>query len=912
MLVEFNDTQLDVRQGCCVHELFEEQSRQTPGAIAVDDGRLQLTYAELDRRADRLAARLRNHGVISETRVGVLAERTPEMVAAVLAVWKAGGAYVPLDPRLPRERLDFLIEDTGTSLVVASDPRPLSSPNVVFVDPRCSLDENVSQVANVDGGNRENSGEQLAYILHTSGSTGVPKGVAVPHRAIVNLLTSMKRITGFGAADRILGLTTLSFDISVVELMLPLLTGGSIRLVSQDDALDGRSLRSVIEKSGVTFVQATPAAWRMLVQTGWQGSSSLTAITGGEALSRELADQLLDRVGTLWNMYGPTETAVYSTSVKIERNTPITIGRPIANTKAYVLDSARNLLPLGIPGELYLGGAGLARGYWNRPELTAERFVPNPFGDDPSERIYRTGDVVRYRSGGEIELLSRVDHQVKLRGFRIELGEVEAVLASHPSVAQAAAAICDDGTSDPRLVGYFVRKANSEDNNRAAGDSTSLRNYLKSKLPDYMVPAILIELAALPLTASSKLDRKSLPPPDVAEEVSSLPSPALCDVVERELAAIWKRLLRVPHVCHNDNFFDLGGHSLLAVQMLAQAERLFGSAPPLRTIFERPTLAEAAAGIRDKRIRSAFPSTRLRYAPPQAALGSRQPPLIIAPSLFGHSNEWDAIFTAKVADRPVFGLEVDGDEPYWSDAPSLEEMAERFCDSVCLSIPDGPFHLAGYSFGAWLAYAMACRFAELGRPPLSVILVDSQFKRGPDSWQDRLVRDVPSMVRNAPRWLANQLNPESLRETAARIRRRLATSANGQGAKTHADLAHANRHKNREIDAAIARASGVFDLEQLPELYRRRMILSFRAQDAYQPRPFHGRLAYLQCAIRPLVHYNLPDGGWRTLVTGPVETHLIPGSHSSAVSARFSHEVASVLYAVMASADPPSGPATHS
>jgi amino acid adenylation domain-containing protein len=910
LLVEFNDTQLKIPHGCRVHELFEEQLRQTPAAIAVDDGRVQLTYAELKYRADRLAARLRREGVRSESRVGVLAERTPEMVAAVLAVWKAGGAYVPLDPRLPRERLDFLIEDTGTSLVVASQPVPVSRSDVVFIDPNCSESDR--------SGGRDHNPKQIdespvAYILHTSGSTGVPKGVAVPHCAIVNLLASMKQITGFGPADRILGLTTLSFDISVVELMLPLVTGGSIRLVSRDDTLDGRSLRAIIEKSGITFLQATPATWRMLVQTGWQGSSSLKAITGGEVLSRELADQLLDRVGTLWNMYGPTETAVYSTTVKIVRNTPITIGRPIGNTKSYVLDAARNLLPLGVPGELYLGGAGLARGYWNRPALTADRFVPNPFSNDPTERIYRTGDVVRYRPGGEIELLGRADHQVKLRGFRIELGEVEAVLAGHPAVAQAAATICDDGTSDPRLVGYFVRAANSPADNGTAVDSTVLRNYLKSKLPDYMVPPILVELTALPLTASGKLDRKSLPVPNAAPSPPFPDITALDDAVERELAAIWKRLLRISQVRHTDSFFDLGGHSLLAVQMLAQAERLFGSAPPLRAIFEQPTLAEVAAAIRDKRTRSAVPSVRLRYAPDHPVVGSRKPPLIIAPSLFGHSNEWDPIFAARACERQVFGLEVDGDEPYWSEAPSLDEMAERFCDAVCLTVPDGSFHLVGYSFGAWLAYAMACRFAELGRSPLSIILVDSQFKRGPDSWRDRLVRDVPSMVRNAPRWLANRLNLESLRDTTAHIRRRLATSTNGRGSKTYADLADANGHANGEIDAAVARASGVFDLKQLPELYRLRMILSFRAQDAYHPRPFQGRLAFLRCAIRPLVHYNLPDGGWRALVTGSVETHRIPGSHSTAVSGRFAHELAAVLYGVIAAADPPSaGPPMYS
>ncbi len=444
LLVEFNQTQLDVPRGPAgqslgVHELFASQAARTPDALAVDDGQVQLTYAALNSHAERLAARLRTVGVSVESRVGVVAERTPEMVAAILAIWKAGGAYVPLDPRLPQERLEFLIDDTGASLIVGSQPLPLSRADVAFLDwsDVPSAPDSGSEAPPSDG--RRPAGERLAYILHTSGSTGIPKGVGVVQSAIVNMLTSVRQITGFAAADRILGLTTLSFDISVVETMLPLITGGAIRLVSRDDALDGRRLRTIVESAHVTFLQATPATWRMLVQTGWRGSAGLKAITGGESLSRELADQLLDRVDTLWNMYGPTETTVYSSAVKIERNTLVSIGRPIGNTRAYVLDGSHNLVPIGIPGELYLGGAGLARGYWNRPELTAERFVRNRFSDEPAERLYRTGDVVRWRPDGEIELLGRADQQVKLRGFRIELGEVESVLSRHPAVAQAAA-----------------------------------------------------------------------------------------------------------------------------------------------------------------------------------------------------------------------------------------------------------------------------------------------------------------------------------------------------------------------------------------------------------------------------------------------------------------------------------------
>ncbi len=917
LLVEFNRTTLDVPRGStgqplAVHELFAAQAARTPHAVAVDDGQIQLTYAELHAQSERLAGRLRANGVGIESRVGVVAERTPAMVAAILAIWKAGAAYVPLDPRLPQERLEFLLADTGAAVVLGSRPLELARSDVAFLNWHDELPsrESGSPTVLVNDGrpydDERPASERLAYILYTSGSTGTPKGVGVLQSGIVNMLTSVREITGFGPADRILGLTTLSFDISVVETMLPLVTGGAIRLVSQDDAIDGRHLRSIVESGQITFLQATPATWRMLVQTGWGGSRGLKAITGGESLTRELADQLLDRVDTLWNMYGPTETTVYSTAVKITRDTLVTIGRPIGNTQAYVLDGSHNLLPIGVPGELYLGGAGLARGYWNRPELTAERFVPNRFSDDPADRLYRTGDVVRWQADGEIELLGRADQQVKLRGFRIELGEVESVLAQHPAVAQAAAKICDDGTNDPRLVAYFVRATHESNGNGPTVDAPALRNFLTAKLPDYMVPALLVELPALPLTNSGKVDRKSLPAPTVptvrAADTSPINGATLDDVVERELAAIWKRLLRVPQVRRDDSFFDLGGHSLLAVQMLAQAEKLFGNAPPLRTIFERPTLAEAAAAIRTRQTRTAVPTTRLRYAPAEAS-GVQKPPLVIASSLFGHSNEWDALLSTRPVDRPIYGLEVDGDEPYWSDAPSLDEIAERFCDSVSLTLPDGPFHLAGYSFGAWLAYAMACRFAELGRTPLSVIVVDSHLRRAPRSWRDRLVRDIPSIVRNVPRWLAHKLDTGTLQRASDQIARSWTSSQSNRATRELMTASQTKGTATNDLDAAIGWASSVFNLDKLPELYRRRLVLSFRAQAAYEPRPFCGRLAYLQCAVRPLIHRNPPDGGWRTLVTGPVETHRIPGSHSTAINGRFAYKVAETLFRVMDRAD---------
>jgi amino acid adenylation domain-containing protein len=888
---DWNATQLAAPLDRGVHELFAEQAERTPAAIAVDDGVCRLTYGELDRAANRLARRLRQHGVGPESRVGIFLERTPAIVVAVLAIWKAGGAYVPLDTRFPRQRLQFLLEDAGVAVVVTRsgfDER-ISVPGngTVFVAAVC--DDEVETCDEPKSEPVEAGSDRVAYILHTSGSTGTPKGVAVTHRGVVNLLWSIRRITGFGPSDATLGITTLSFDISVLELMLPLVTGASVRLVNQDDAVDARWLRPIIERSNVTLLQATPTMWRMLLETGWRGSPHIHAISGGEALPRELADRLLDCVGTLWNMYGPTETTIYSTTVKIERGTTITIGRPIGNTQTYILDRALRPVPVGVTGELYIGGQGVARGYLGRPELTAARFVPDPFSAALAARLYRTGDLARYRPDGAIELIGRLDHQVKLRGFRIELGEIESVLAQHPAVARAAAAVRDDDGGEPRLVGYFVRSENEP------VDSAALRQFLKERLPDYMVPAAWVELASLPLTAGGKLDRQALPAPDSRDVRVAERFVPPRDEFERQLAEIWSRLLRVERIGACDSFFDLGGHSVLSMQMLAEAERVFGKAPTLRSVFERPTLAQVAAAIQEQSAGHAVPVVRVRYVPPVPEAENPRPPLIVAPSLFGLSSEWERVFAETSCDRKVYGLEIEGNEPYWSEFPSLEEIADRFVQRIRAVIPAGPFHLAGHSFGAWLAYEVARQLEQGGTPPRSVIMVDAVWHGRPRTWRTRILRDVPSIVGNIPRWLAHHGAAGSRRDTVQRIARRLqAVASADKGRRATGDGG---------LSAATARASHTFDMTQLPDFYARRVVASMRAQAAYQPRPYHGRLAYLQCAVRPLIHRNDRDGGWPELVRGPVETHRIPGGHGSAINGSHFRELAGVIYDVMNRAD---------
>jgi len=457
LLVGWNDSATDYPKDSCVHKLFEAQVDRTPDAVAVVFEEEQVTYGELNRKANQVAHHLRTLGVGPDVLVGICMERSLEMIVGLLGILKAGGAYVPLDPMYPRERLAFMLVDARVSVLLTQerllDVLPEHGAAVVCLDTSWEAiarehKENLQSIA---------AGENLAYTIYTSGSTGKPKGVQITHRALVNFLYSMRQQPGLTERDVLLAVTTLSFDIAGLELYLPLIMGAKVVIITHEVAADGKQLIERLANSGATVMQATPATWRLLLEAGWQGSSQLRILCGGEALSRELADRLLTRSASVWNLYGPTETTIWSTVYKVKpAEASVPIGRPIANTQIYLLDSHLEPVPIGVPGELYIGGTGLARGYLHRPELTAEKFLPDPFSYEEGARLYRTGDLARYMSDGNIEYLGRLDNQVKIRGFRIELGEVEAVLGRHPGVRQSVVISREDRPGDKHLVAYVV------------------------------------------------------------------------------------------------------------------------------------------------------------------------------------------------------------------------------------------------------------------------------------------------------------------------------------------------------------------------------------------------------------------------------------------------------------------------
>ncbi len=589
LLVEFNQTARAWPQVSSVVALFEARARQDPDRVAVVDaaGR-SLTYGQLDARANAVATRLRALGVGTDVLVGVGLERSVNLVVAVLAVWKAGGAYVPLDPAYPQARLAYMLEDSGAPVLLTERSLrgfwPETAAAVVEI-------EDVGDAGDASAPPRRDDPNQVAYVIYTSGSTGKPKGVEIPQRALINFLRSMAETPGFAGDDVLLAVTTLSFDIAGLELYLPLTTGGRVELASREEASDGHRLLGRIERSGATLLQATPATWRLMLEAGWQETPSLRALCGGEPLPRELADQLLDRCAQVWNMYGPTETTVWSTVDRVERGAPILIGRPIANTQVYVLDNALRPLPIGVPGELFIAGDGVARGYHARPELTAERFVPDPFSEMPGARMYRTGDLARWRADGRLECLGRSDQQVKIRGFRIELGEIESVLVQHSSVRQAVVNVYEPSAGDRRLAAYVVGA------DGAAIDEAALRAHVRQQLADYMVPSVFVTMASLPLTDNGKVDRKALPAPAAKAPAAIAGAARPANDLERSIAAIWAEVLNVPAVPVDENFFDLGGHSLLFAQVQSRLERQLKLTVPMLELFQFPTVRALAVRL---------------------------------------------------------------------------------------------------------------------------------------------------------------------------------------------------------------------------------------------------------------------------------------------------------------------------
>ncbi|SCL26292.1 amino acid adenylation domain-containing protein [Micromonospora pallida] len=592
-----NDTDLPLPAVTTVGELLDRYPPAAGDAVAVAGPDGTLSHRDLAVRANRIAHLLRRHGVGPDTPVGLCLGRSTDLVAAVLGVWRAGAGYLPLDPGLPTDRLATMLADAAPPVVLTDATGAARVAGAVAaagttVPVVLRLDQLDPTGLPTDPPPVAGHPDALAYLLYTSGSTGRPKGVAVTHGAVVNLLVGFHRLLDLTPADRIAAITTPAFDISVVELVLPLLAGARIEMLDTDTALDATALHAALTDRGVTVLQGTPATWRMLVAARGVPVGVRLRISGGEALTRDLADRLRADGARVLNGYGPSETTIYSSAGPVDATGPVDLGRPCANTRIHLLDAAGEPVPDGVVGEIHIGGAGVARGYHGQPGLTADRFRPDPFGDRPGGRLYATGDLARRLPDGRLEYLGRADQQVKVRGFRIELGEIEAALRDQPGVRDAVVTTWGTG-ADVRLAAYAVTEPAGVD---AASLWPQVRAALARRLPEYMVPATLVVLDALPRTASGKRDRRALPEPTWRETSGDGPT-APRDPVEEQLAALWRDVLGRDEVGVHDNFFALGGHSLTATRLIARVRTTFGADLALRSLFAAPTIAELAVVV---------------------------------------------------------------------------------------------------------------------------------------------------------------------------------------------------------------------------------------------------------------------------------------------------------------------------
>jgi amino acid adenylation domain-containing protein len=700
-----------------VDELFELTARERPDDTAISFLDKSMSYGSLCTTVHALATRLQTLGVQPGALVGICMDRCTEMVTALLATFKTGAAYLPLDPAFPPERIEFMQQDARPLVVVTqSHLREKFSFTATHV---LCVDEDLPAVGNLTKFSPppDSSLDDIAYVLYTSGSTGKPKGVQITHRALTNMLIAVSNDLALSSLDVVLATTTISFDISTFEIFAPLIAGGHLVVAPRSVAIDGKLLAKAIREHGVTVLQATPAGWQVLLEAGWEGQAGLKMLTAGEPLTWILAQRLLERGADLWNLYGPTEATVYATGSQIHKDTKITVGRPLANCTAYVLDEHRRRLPMGAMGELFLGGICVGAGYLNRPELTAEKFIADPFSSEPGARLYRTGDLARVLPTGEIDLLGRADNQVKLRGFRIELEEIEAVLDSHPSISKSVAKVVNVGDGHESLVAYVVLK----DKDRI--DEEGWRQHALRSLPWYMVPSSFKEVESFLLTPNGKVDRKALPafqfskPLEIENGVEVQE-----DCLELTVLHCWRRLLNKPDIGLDHDFFEAGGHSLLAMRMLTEMHAKLGVEIPVSHLVEAPTARKFAELLMQTKD---VPARYLVSMQP----GGTLPPIYLIHHLLGDVLIYRSVARQFAPDRPVFGIQPPVDLIHRREPYSLRALASDYVGEILKRQTAGhPIHLAGFSSGSVIAFEMARQLENLGIEIGMLAIIDGEVQ----------------------------------------------------------------------------------------------------------------------------------------------------------------------------------------
>ncbi|WAN69458.1 amino acid adenylation domain-containing protein [Moorena producens JHB] len=862
LLVEWNDTATEYSKEKCIHQLFEEQVEKTPDAVAVVFEQEQLTYHQLNQKANQLAHHLQNLGVGPEVLVGICVERSVQMVVGLLAILKAGGAYVPLDSNYPHQRLSYMLGDSGVEVLLTQqsllESLPQNQAQVVCLDSDWGAIEQYSG-ENLDVGVHSHN---LAYVIYTSGSTGQPKGVAMNHSPLVNLILWQLKNSSAKYGTKTGQFTPISFDVSFQEILSTWCSGGTLVLIPEDVRRDGTALLQLLKQQGIErlflpFVALEYLATSALTSPECLPSTLCELITAGEQLQitptlRNFFEKLSNC--RLENQYGPTETHVVSAfklnGFPSDWSSLPPIGRPIANTQIYILDKNLEPVPIGVPGELYLGGDGLARGYLNRPELTSEKFIPNPLCSSFSERLYKTGDLARYRRDGNIEFLGRIDNQVKIRGFRIELGEIESVLSTHPHIQQTAVIVTEDVPGHKRLVAYYVSQSESL-------STKQLREFLFQKLPDYMVPSAFVTLDTLPLTPNGKVDRKSLPAPDgeIAREHKYV---AARTTIELQLTQIWSDVLNLTSVGVQDNFFELGGHSLNAVRLMSQIQQQFQINLPLATLFQSPTIEQLASLL------GSSVNTQNPILVGIKTSGNQTPLFCIHP-VGGNVLCYAELARHLAQDYPVYGLQSLGLDGQQQPLTSVEEMASHYIEAIKPIHSQGPLHLIGWSFGGVIAYEMAQQLQAKNEPVALLTLIDSY---------------APTLIRK----------PSEIDQ--AMIVNLLAQDLGGLYGQ-ELDISHETLRQLEASQQVLhlfeqAKQQGIFpsdlEIEQMRSLWEV-FQANLAANSYYQPQAYPGSVLLLNASQTSPAGLEDPTHGWGSLVLGDIQTHTITGDHFTIMKA---------------------------
>jgi len=873
LLVEWNDTRADYPRGKCIHELFEEQVEQTPDVMALNYEDQGLTYRELNRRANRLAHYLRKLGVGPDVLVGVCMERSLEMMVGLLGILKAGGAYVPLDPDFPAERLAFQTEDAGAPVVLTqkklADGLPKIAAGMIYLD---APEYHQSATAMPDTNpEKEASAENLVYVIYTSGSTGRPKGVAVEHRQLVNYVHGISERLALEPGWSYATVSTIAADLGNTVVFPSWCTGGCLHVISKDRLADPVALAEYFERYRIDCLKIVPSHLAALL-TGPDPRKLIPRrrlILGGEASRCEWIANLQKYAADcrIFNHYGPTETTVGVLTYPVGDVLPasasgtLPLGRPLPNSQIYILDGQQQPVPVGVPGQLYIGGSGVARGYWNRPEKTAERFMANWLGNYPEDRVYRTGDRARYLPDGNIEFLERVDQQVKIRGFRIELGEIESILSEHEAVREVKVTAREDVPGDKRLVAYIVPEGKS------IPSLDALREYLKGKLPDYMVPAAFVTLEKIPLTPNGKVDHRALPAPEYTRPELEQAYAAPRTSVEQALADIWAEVLGVKQVGINDNFFQLGGHSLLAVRLFVRIRKWAGVDLPLAILFRSPTV-RGLAEIIDPGGSAALASggalseisvdvQQWRSLVPIHPVGSR-PPLFLVHAVGGNLLYYHSLLRHLGPDQPVYGLQARGIDGVLSPHSSMKEMAGCYIDEIRSVQPSGPYFLGGASFGGTCAFEIAQQLIQQGEKVAFLALLDSigPGTSGYHAWRTSFKRRISHGLKDNDNGVTQKISlPFYLLK---RIYRYIS-----------------NRMRELSCDFfRLIKKPVPLELREL-DLFRNHN----KAINNYMPHQYTGDIILFRGPVGNEWPYNDLELGWKNLVKGELRIIIIPARH---------------------------------